>query len=80
MYQFEKIDKGLLGTQIEDALMDYILQKPVKIGEKIPNEFELAANFGVGRSTIREAVKSLISKGILEIKGDLAHMLLAQIL
>lgn len=68
MYQFEKIDKGLLGTQIEDALMDFILQKPVNIGEKIPNEFELAENFGVGRSTIREAVKSLVSKGILEVR------------
>lgn len=68
MYQFEKIDKRLLGTQIEDALMDFILQEPVKIGEKIPNEFELAEKFGVGRSTIREAVKSLVSKGILEVK------------
>lgn len=68
MYQFEKIDKKLLGTQIEDSLMDYILQEPLEIGQKIPNEFELAEKFGVGRSTIREAVKSLASKGILEVK------------
>lgn len=68
MYQFSKIDKRLLGTQIEDALMDFILQKPIKIGEKLPNEFELAEKFGVGRSTIREAVKSLVSRGILEVK------------
>ncbi len=68
MYQFEKIDKKLLGAQIEDSLMNYILQEPLQIGQKIPNEFELAEKFGVGRSTIREAVKSLVSKGILEVK------------
>lgn len=68
MYQFEKLDKKLLGEQIEDELMNYILQEPVEIGQRIPNEFELAQRFGVGRSTIREAVKGLVSKGILEVK------------
>lgn len=68
MYQFEKLDKKLLGEQIEDELMNYILQEPVEVGHRIPNEFELAEKFGVGRSTIREAVKALVSKGILEVK------------
>lgn len=68
MYQFEKLDRKLLGTQIEDELMNFILQEPIKIGQRIPNEFELAEKFGVGRSTIREAVKGLVSKGILEVK------------
>lgn len=68
MYQFEKVNKKLLGSQVEDELMNFILQEPVKVGEKIPNEFELAERFGVGRSTIREAVKALVSKGILEVR------------
>lgn len=68
MYQYDKIDKRLLGEQIEDELMNYILQEPVEIGQKLPNEFELGKMFGVGRSTVREAVKSLVSKGILEVR------------
>ncbi len=68
MYQFEKMDKKLLGERIEDELMRYIQEEPVEIGQKIPNEFDLAKQFGVGRSTIREAVKSLVSKGILEVR------------
>lgn len=68
MYQVEKMDKRLLGTQIEDELMKYIQNEPVEIGQKIPNEFELAEMFGVGRSTVREAVKGLVSKGILEVR------------
>lgn len=68
MYQFEKMNKKLLGSQIEDELMNLILQEPIQVGQKIPNEFELAEKFGVGRSTIREAVKGLVSKGILEVR------------
>lgn len=68
MYQPRKLDNRLLGNQIEDELMKYILNEPIEIGEKIPNEFELAEMFGVGRSTVREAVKGLVSKGVLEVR------------
>ena len=64
-------ERKLLGAQTEDDLMSYILGTPVAIGEKLPNEFELGQMFQVGRSTIREAVKSLVTKGILEVRrGD----------
>ena len=63
MYQGEKIDKKLLASRVEEELMNYILSTPIEIGEKIPNEYELAQQFGVGRSTIRETVKSLATKG-----------------
>lgn len=64
-------ERKLLGAQAEDDLMAYILRTPVPIGEKLPNEFELGQMFQVGRSTIREAVKSLVTKGILEVRrGD----------
>lgn len=68
MYSFDKSNKQPLGDQIEDKLMKYILNKPVNIGQRLPNEFELAEMFGVGRSTIREAVKGLVSRGILEVR------------
>src|SRR4051794_23361819 len=42
-----------------------------KPGDRIPPEKELAARFGVGRSTIREAVKSLVILGVIEARpGD----------
>lgn len=68
MYSPKKTSKKSLGARTEDELMKYILQKPVELGQRIPNEFELAEQFGVGRSTIREAVKGLISRGILEVR------------
>lgn len=57
-----------LGAQIAEQLLNYIQTKPLEVGDKLPNEFELAEMFGVGRSTIREAVKGLVSKGILEVR------------
>ncbi len=68
MYTFDKRNKKPLGAQVEDELMKYILQEPIEPGHKIPNEFELEEKFGVGRSTIREAVKGLVSRGILEVR------------
>lgn len=37
-----------------------------EINSRIPNEAELAAELGVGRSTVREAVRSLAHLGMLE--------------
>ncbi len=68
MYQYEKVDKQLLAVQVEDELLQYIIKEPVEIGQKIPNEYRLAELFGVSRSTVREAVKSLATRGILEVR------------
>lgn len=68
MQDFSNIKSRLLAQQVEEQLMDYILSEPVLVGQKLPNEFKLGEKFGVGRSTIREAVKSLVSKGILDIR------------
>lgn len=68
MDHLENTGKKLLGIRTEDRLMEYILEKPLEAGDKIPNEFELAEMFGVSRSTIREAVKGLVTKGILEVR------------
>lgn len=43
----------------------------LKPGDKIPNEMELAKSFETSRGSIREAVKMLVSFGILQVKwGD----------
>lgn len=58
----------LLVEEVEEQIFRFILEKPIKIGEKLPNEFELCRMFNVSRSTIREAVKSLVFKEIVEVR------------
>jgi DNA-binding FadR family transcriptional regulator len=68
MKEFSYLKHKLLAEQVRDQIYQYILDTPIKVGEKLPNEFQLCEKFGVGRSTIREAVKLLVSSGILEVK------------
>ena len=39
-----------------------------KVGDKLPNENELAAQMDVSRSTIREAIRLLVFEGYLEVQ------------
>lgn len=66
--EIPNIKGKLLAEQIQEQIYRYILDTPIAIGARLPNEFELGEKFGVGRSTIREAVKLLISRGILEVR------------
>lgn len=66
MSEFSHLKNKLLAEQVEDEIYHYILDTPLEPGTKLPNEFELGEKFGVGRSTVREAVKLLSSKGIVE--------------
>lgn len=49
-----------------DALGLRILKGEVEPGEQLPNETDLVAELGVGRGAVREAVKALEAKGLLE--------------
>lgn len=57
-----------LGEIASEKIIKLIVDDNLKIGDKLPNEYELADKLGVGRSTIREAIKALVSRNILEIK------------
>ena len=68
MASFSGIKNTLLAEQVEEQLDEYITKLPMKAGDKLPNEFKLAEMFGVGRSTVREAVKLLVSRNVLETR------------
>lgn len=57
-----------LAEQAAEHIVNYIIDKELDTGDKLPNEFELAESIGVGRSTIREAIKILVSRNIVEIR------------
>ena len=68
MASFSGIKNTLLAEQVEEQLYEYITKLPLKAGDKLPNEFKLAEMFGVGRSTVREAVKLMVSRNVLETR------------
>ncbi|MBQ9321814.1 MAG: FadR family transcriptional regulator [Eubacterium sp.] len=60
--------RSTLANQIANQLVDYIQENKLQAGDRLPSEFELAELFNVGRGTVREAVKILVSRNILEIR------------
>ncbi|MDB5133886.1 MAG: transcriptional regulator [Mucilaginibacter sp.] len=57
-----------LSDQVTNKIRYDIDQNKYKAGEKIPAEPELMKLYGVGRSTIREAIKTLAMTGILKVQ------------
>ena len=64
---YNENDKPLAG-RVAEQIGALISSNDIKRGEKLPNEFELAEALHVGRGTIREAVKLLVSGNVLEIR------------
>ncbi len=59
----------MLSDKTADRIYDMIKEKGAFApGDKLPNEIELSKILGVSRTTLREAVKILVTAGILEIK------------
>src|SRR5687767_10812499 len=51
--------------KIAKELHEQIAQGKLKSGERLPSERSLCSLFGVGRTTIREALKSLTVRGLV---------------
>lgn len=54
-----------LSLEIASRLREAILAGDLPAGEELPTESELASTFGVGRSTVREALRVLQSQGLV---------------
>jgi len=57
-----------LNEVIRDYIKQYILEHDLRPGDPLPNEGRLVEDLGVGRSSVREAVKSLQSLGIVDVR------------
>ena len=53
---------------IIERIVNSIMSGELRRGEKLPSEEEFAERLGVGRSSVREAVKILEAMGIVEIR------------
>src|ERR1700743_2107326 len=77
-----KKDIPLQRHSLADAVVSRLQQQlslgVYKPGDKLPSEPELMAEFGVGRSTIREAVRILANTGHVTVRQGSGRMVEAQ--
>ena len=58
-----------LSEQAAHEIMDMILvEQRFRVGDKLPNELELAEELGISRVTLREAIRILCTRGLVEIR------------
>ena len=50
---------------ISEAIKDYIAQKRLRPGSRLPQEAELISLLGASKGTVREALKSLETQGLI---------------
>src|SRR5271156_5466559 len=63
---YRAVKTSRLYEQIVQQVEDSILKGQLKPGDQLPAERDLAQRFGVSRTAVREAVKTLREKGLVE--------------
>src|SRR3954470_10882631 len=66
MASFAKVRRSF--DDVLEQLREAILSGRIRPGERLPNERELCERFGVGRPTLREALRSLEAVGLIEVR------------
>ncbi len=68
MSTLKPVSRVTLGEQVAAQLSDQIAEGRWKPGEKLPSEAELCYAMNIGRSTLREALKSLAFVGMVQMR------------
>ena len=64
--ELQPVARVSLSDKIVEQILDLIARDVLKPGDRLPPERELCKQFGVGRTSLREALRSLAVMGILD--------------
>jgi DNA-binding FadR family transcriptional regulator len=68
---FQPLDDHPAYRQIANVIEQRIVCRALRAGDPLPSETDLARQFGVNRSTIREAIRELETHGLLgRVRGE----------
>lgn len=74
---FKQLPRGL-SEQVARSIGIRIIGGELRQGEKFKNEDQVAAEFGVSRTVVREAMKRLSAKGLVEVRPRLGTSVLSR--
>ncbi len=70
-----KIQKRNVYQLVADRLLEDLASSGLAVGDSIPTERELTVRYGVGRSSVREAIRKLESHGVIRSTGQGGYVL-----
>lgn len=62
------MQKRLSDSIADDIMSMIVIEKKFLPGDKLPNENELSEELNISRTTLREAIRILVTNGVLEIR------------
>jgi GntR family transcriptional repressor for pyruvate dehydrogenase complex len=66
---FRAVHKSRISEEIIEQVRDLITSGRLRPGDRLPSERELAQRMGVGRSTVREAIRAMESMGLVRVRA-----------
>lgn len=72
---FTPVTRSTVSQQIRDQLIERITCGDLAPGRQMPSERLLSEQFGVARTSIREAMQGLVSMGFVERRGNRAFVI-----
>src|SRR6187431_1074545 len=72
---FERVTRATAYEQVAEQIRAAIFDRSLSAEARLPPERELATQFGVSRTTVREALRHLQAQGLLSSKGRTSPML-----
>lgn len=69
MNTFAPIKRPSITKEVSNQIAQYIFENDLLAGSRLPTERELVTQFGVSRSSVREALRLLEQAGLVEIKA-----------
>jgi DNA-binding FadR family transcriptional regulator len=67
---FEPVARRTISSEIRDRLLEAIRTGELIPGDPLPSERVLCQEFGVARTSVREAIQGLVTAGYLERRGN----------
>jgi DNA-binding FadR family transcriptional regulator len=67
---FEPVSRRTISSAIRDRLLEAIRTGDLIPGDPLPSERVLCQEFGVARTSVREAIQGLVTAGYLERRGN----------
>jgi GntR family transcriptional repressor for pyruvate dehydrogenase complex len=73
-FRFEPVNRRTVPEEIREAISERVRLGVLAPGSQLPAERDLCEQFGVARTSVREAIQGLVSLGVLERRGNRTYV------
>jgi GntR family transcriptional repressor for pyruvate dehydrogenase complex len=71
---FEPLERSTVSERVRDDIHHRVVSGEIPPGTPLPAERMLAEQFGVARTSVREAIQGLVALGVIERRGNRSYV------